>query len=209
MCKARSSPVHAYATRHMHKASRMLGTNIHQPHSPCLQAVHKRPKLLDILRDAHCSAAYLWRKAKEADPKLTMKMTTAKPEFTEEEKEERYNFCMDLLNEPPEWIKGCVWEDELSVPFCPMPMRVIGHKGEEALFTDPRIPTDKRKIPWIHYCMATCWAKGLLRMDILSYTKQAEDPIQYQVSALLQYCPCPAHLCTLHSILFVIAASIA
>ena len=183
MRMALSPPAHACAaclvTSALHKAS----LRKHQPHSPCLQAIQKRPQLQRILREANCSAAYLWRQAKLADPTLTMKQTTVKPEFTEAEKEERLEFCMELLNQPPEWIKGIVWEDESSVPLCPQPMRVIGHKGEEALFTDPRIPADKRKIPWIHYCLSTCWATGLLRMDILSYTKDAEDPIQYQVSA--------------------------
>lgn len=208
MGMARSPPAHARAARHVQSTWHLPSPNTRQPHSPCLQAIQKRPKLQSILKEANCSAAYLWRQAKKADPTLTMKNTTAKPEFTEEEKKERFDFCINLLSQPPEWIKAIVWEDESSVPFCPMPMRVIGHKGEEALFTDPRIPADKRKIPWIHYCMSTCWATGLLRMDILSYTTDADDPIQYQVSAPMQCCPRPAHLSALHSIRLSIAASV-
>jgi len=151
-------------------------------HSPCVQAFEKSQVLQDILEASNTTPEYLWRRAKKADPNLQFRFTTVKPAFTEEEKLQRINFCLAMLSEPPEWLHGIVWLDESSVPFTVRPIRVIGRRGTEALQTDPRIPRDKRKIPYLHYMLSVCWATGLVRMDILSFSAGAHDPVQYYVS---------------------------
>jgi hypothetical protein len=158
-------------------------------HSPCVQALDKSPVLRGILEASNTTPEYLWRQAKQADPRLQFKWTTVKPAFTEEEKLQRINFCLAMLSEPPEWLRGIVWMDESSVPFTIKPIRVIGRRGKEALQTDSRIARDKRKIPYIHYMLSVCWATGLVRMDILSFSAGAHDPVQYYVSV---GCRCPA-----------------
>ncbi|KAL4431248.1 hypothetical protein ABPG75_006504 [Micractinium tetrahymenae] len=96
--------------------------------------------------------------------------------------EERYNFCIDMLSQPPEYLHSIIWEDESSVPYDPQPQKVIGQRGKEILITDPRKHTDKRHVPYIHYALAVCWAAGLLDFRILSYTKGYDCPIEYHVS---------------------------
>lgn len=147
-----------------------------------MQAVTKSKKLQRILSDTKVTPDYLWRQAKQVDSRLTFKDTSVKPAFTKEEMEERYNFCMDMLSEPPEWLHGIIWEDESSVPCCPQPIRVMGRRGDEVLFTDARVRHDKRNIPWIHYMLSVCWATGLVKFDILSYTTKYDAPVQYYVS---------------------------
>lgn len=153
------------------------------PLCSCLQAIEKREKLADILKRTRVKPEYLWRKAKQHDPKLRFKMTVVKPEFTEEEKLERVNFCLKMLAEPPEWLNGIVWVDESSVPFDPKPCKAIGRAGEELLTPDPRAHHHNASIPWIHYLLAVNYAVGLVKIDILSYTKGHFDPVQYYVSA--------------------------
>lgn len=152
------------------------------PHPPCMQALQKSEKLQKILAETGVKLDYLWRQAKRVDPKLCFKDTTVKPEFTKTEMEQRCNFCMDMLNEPPEWLHGIIWEDESSVPVCPQHTRVIGRHGEEALVTDKRMARDVRQVPWLHYWLAVCWATGLVKFDILSYTRKYDAPVQYYVS---------------------------
>lgn len=153
------------------------------PCPPSLQALRKRPRLREIIQRTGVTPEHLWVLARQVDPSLKFVKPVLKPEYTKAELEERVQFCFDMLNEPPEWLRGIVWVDESSVPLDPQPQKVIGHKGKETLLTDPRKITDKRKVPHIHYMLAVCWATGLVKMDILSYTKGYNDPVQYYVSA--------------------------
>ena len=145
---------------------------------------------------------HLWRRAKQRDPKLTMKLETLKPEYTEEEKQRRYEFALQLLQQPPEFLRSIVWLDESSVPLSPEPIKWIGRKGEDLLQTDRRAAKDKRKITYIHYLLAVCYAHGLVRLSILSYTKGYDNPIQFYVSAAACLCSparapygCACHSC--------------
>jgi len=54
---------------------------------PCVQACERNPKLKDIIHRTKVTPDYLWRKAKERDPKLAFKGITIKPTYTEEEKD--------------------------------------------------------------------------------------------------------------------------
>lgn len=120
--------------------------------------------------------------ARKEDPRLAFVKPVLKPAYTDKELEERAKFAAAMLLEPPEWLHGMVWVDESSVPVDPQPQRVIGLKGHEILLTDKRKVTDVRKVPYIHYMLAVSWATGLVKMDILSYTKGYHDPVQYYVS---------------------------
>lgn len=166
----------------------------------CLQACKKNKYLRDLVAQGH-SPLYLWRRAKQRDPKLTMKLETLKPEYTEEEKQRRYEFALQLLQQPPEFLRSIVWLDESSVAINPKRSQRIGRKGEDLLSTDRRVVKDKRQIQYIHYLLAVCYAHGLVRLSILSYTKGFDNPIQYYVSAAACLCS-PARApfdCACHS----------
>lgn len=182
---------------------------------PCLQAVSRSPGLQEILKRTRCSSEYLWRACKRSDPALQFKKESVKPAFTDEEMQERVDFCYKMLNEPPEWLHGIVYMDESSVPLSPRPVLVIGRKGQEALAVDARIRKDKRQIEYIHYMLSVCWATGLVKLDILSFTKGYDDPVQYKASVplhpaahpCLPVC-CPAHLERCATLVLVITGSI-
>jgi hypothetical protein len=180
-----------------------------------LQACESNAKLRAIIAETEVSPDYLWRKAREFEPKLTFIKTTVKPKFTKAQMEERFAFCMDMLEKGEgltDFLHSIVWEDESSVPLEPQPLRVIGLRGREVLVQDPRKHTDKRKIPWIHYMLSVCWATGLVKLDILSYTPGYDDPIQFYVSvpalARPRFCPHAPHLARSLPVLLAVAASV-
>ena len=53
-----------------------------------------------------------------------------RPEYTAEEKLRRYNFCLSMLEQPPEFLQSIVWIDESSVPIDPAALTYIGTKGQ-------------------------------------------------------------------------------
>lgn len=184
VCWAWPAPRPAHA-QHRTRPTSTQRNPCHNPRpwpSPCVQAVKKSPVLQDIVKRARCTPQHLWRVAKVEDPKLRFVMESLKPAFTEAEMKERVEFCYKMLSEPPEWLHGIVFMDESSVPLSPRPIHVIGRKGEEALRLDPRTRKDKRQVEYIHYLLSVCWATGLVKLDILSYTDGYNDPVQYYVS---------------------------
>jgi hypothetical protein len=140
-----------------------------------------------------CTPAYLAKRAKDANPKIRIAHETLKYQFTAAEKERRLKFAIEMLAQPPEFLRSIVWIDESSVPLVPAARTYIGTRGDNYTRTDPRIPGDRRRIPYIHYILAVCYAEGLVKMDILSYTKGYANPIQFYVSGGSHpFCPSPS-----------------
>ena len=137
------------------------------------------------------SPEYLWRRARERDPTLMLKKESIRPAFIEKDKKARLDFALRMLQKPPEFLHSIVFMDESSVPFIPLPERHIAVKGEDVLHTDRRVPHDKRQIVYIHYLLAVCYATGLVKMEILSYTKGYDARTQFYVSVCCCCCCCP------------------
>lgn len=162
-----------------------------------LQACSKNKHLRAIIAGTQVSPDYLWRQCRKHNPKLRFIKTTVKPKFTPAQKEKRMKFCMDMLEKGDNlaaFLHSIVWEDESSVPLDPQPLRVIGLRGQEALEADPRKHTDVCQVPWLHYMLSVCWATGLVKLDILSWTPGYDDPIQFFVSVPAPRLPAPAAL---------------
>jgi hypothetical protein len=153
--------------------------------SDLLQAFQKRTHLKELLAakaDRGVTMEYIFTRAQLADPTLVIKKAVLRPEFTTQEQEQRCEFALKMLNEPPEWLKGIVFMDESSVPVDPQPQTYIGERGKEYVKTDKRKRKHPLQIPRLHYELAVCYATGLLSLDILSFTSGYDDPVQYYVS---------------------------
>ena len=157
----------------------------------CLQACKRNPYLQSLVAQGH-SVAYLARRAHESNRKIRLGHETLKYQFSAAEKRRRLAFAIEMLNQPPEFLKSIVWVDESSVPLVPAPRTYIGTAGDNYTRTDPRIPSDRRKIPYIHYILAVCYAEGLVQLDILSFTKGYANPVQYYVSKGLSFPASPS-----------------
>jgi hypothetical protein len=173
-----------------------------------VQACERNPKLKDIIHRTKVTPDYLWRKAKERDPKLAFKGITIKPTYTEEEKDKRFTFALDMLTAGTDFLHSIVRIDVSSVPVDPQRTLAIGRKGQELLVIDPRKKRDKREASWIHYLLATCWAVGLVKCDILSFTPDYDNPNDpvFHVSAAAK--PCPAHHGWAVAFWFVVSRSV-
>lgn len=157
----------------------------------------RRNQFLKHLRSTGLSVAYLRARARDINPKLMLKVERLKPEFSDADKERRVKFCKEMLDKPPEFVKSIVWIDESSVPLTPVPQTYIGERGEERYTrTDPRMGKTVWDKPRLYYLLAVCYATGLVKLDILSFTPGYEDPVQYLVSAAAQP---PAASCQLTS----------
>lgn len=139
------------------------------------------------------SPAYLWKRALDRDSTLMLKKESIRPAFSEKDKQIRYEFALKMLQQPPEFLQSIVFMDESSVPFLPAPQRQIAVIGEDVLHTDKRVPHDSRQIQRIHYLLAVCYATGLVKLEILSFTKGYDAPIQFYVSRCCRCC-CLPHL---------------
>jgi hypothetical protein len=151
-----------------------------------LQACARNTDLQRLVQQGF-TPEYLARKAKKADPTLKVGIEILRPEYTAEEKLRRYNFCLSMLEQPPEFLQSIVWIDESSVPIDPAALTYIGTKGQYYTRTDPRRHKDKRQITYIHYILAVCYAHGLVHMDVLSFTHEYHDSVQYYVSAAARH----------------------
>ena len=147
-----------------------------------MQACNKNPYLRQKVMEG-LSPAYLWRRATEVDAELMLKKESIRPAFSERDKKTRFEFALKMLQEPPEFLHSIVFVDESSVPVTPVAGRQIAEKGEDVLHTDIRVPHDFRQTPYIHYMLAVCYAVGLVKLEILSFTKGYDDPTQFYVSA--------------------------
>lgn len=148
--------------------------------------------------------AYLWRRACRKDPKLMLKKESIRPEFSDEDKQIRYEFAMKMLQQPPEFLHSIVYIDESSVPFKPSAQRQIAVIGEEVVHTDKRVPHHPSQLIQLHYLLAVCYATGLVKLEILSFTKGYHDPIQFFVSVGC----CMPHLNWSNSVFQPIAGSV-
>jgi hypothetical protein len=144
----------------------------------CLKSTYLRNKV-----EQGYAPEYLWRRALERDKTLMLKKESIRPAFSAKDKQIRYEFALKMLQEPPEFLHSIVFMDESSVPFTPAPQRQVAVKGEDVLHTDERVPHDKRQITNLHYLLAVCYATGLVKLEILSFTKGYDAPIQFYVSA--------------------------
>lgn len=155
-----------------------------------MQACLKHPFLRELLARG-LTWQHIKKRAKSVDKTLRIRKAELKPAFSNKHKQARYDFCMDMLSKPPEFLQSIVWVDESSVPFVPAPPHYVGNIGDHYTVTDSRVPKDKRHTLYIHYILAVCYATGLVRLDILSFTPGYDNPIQYQVSATASFAHLP------------------
>lgn len=128
------------------------------------------------------SAAYVWRRCREVEPKLALKREVLKRALSARTRQLRYTIAKRSMRYSMRTLMRVVWLDEGRVFLRPKPRLYVGLKGEEYLREDARLNTGRGTGGQISYMLAVNGIMGLVYCGILSCSTGVDPALKYKVS---------------------------